>query len=539
MPNQKVDNQIRAMIIKSDSNSVQASNANDPEKQLWGGVAGIYEPPYSLSYLLKLPEYSNILQECLDAYANNIPGFGYEVVSVIDTNTQAKDDTKTAEAHKQKEEVEFLLKTCNYKDSFVTLMKTVVRNRESCGIGYLEVLLNRKGEVAGFEAVKNPSKFRILQPEGWVYKEMEVTLDSGKKTKTLPTRFYRFAYEEHGSITYFKEYGDTRVMDKKTGQYKSNRDVKLQDRATSLMVFRLPCAYSPYGLPRYIGKIPSIIGSRKSEELNISYFENGRMVPAAIIVENGKLTDESYKVIQESRGLGTAFRWLLLEATGAETNDSIIEGDNDKNKVNVDVKPLTEMMQQDGLFQDYDANNRAKIRSSFRVPPIYTGESSDYTKSTAQIARAVAEALVFQPEREELAEPLNRLIREAGYDLVEIRFKAPKLTDKAELSKSLAPYIQSGTATPNMLLESLGELLGKRFDPIQEDWGNKPIALVLKEIDKEMLIAQAEANNSNGEVSSNGNEPDDTSNDTKDDKVVKKFILDILKEYKVQMGTEV
>ena len=40
-------------------------------------------------------------------------------------------------------------------------------------------------------------------------------------------------------------------------------------------------------------------------------------------------------------------------------------------------------------------NNRDKIRSAFRLHPIYTGESQDYTRATADTARQVTEEQVF------------------------------------------------------------------------------------------------------------------------------------------------
>ncbi|MDI5983006.1 hypothetical protein QDK53_42975, partial [Amycolatopsis magusensis] len=50
-----------------------------------------------------------------------------------------------------------------------------------------------------------------------------------------------------------------------------------------------------------------------------------------------------------------------------------------------------------------------KIRSAFRLPPIYTGESQDYNKATADTARKTTEEQVFQPERHLITGKLNTL----------------------------------------------------------------------------------------------------------------------------------
>jgi PBSX family phage portal protein len=475
---------IKATVIE---NTMVPSNYQMKEAEaIFDYGAGVYETPYDLTALLKFPEYSNILAECIDAYKNNITGFGWEIVPKIDTNSIGYDKKLYEIALKQKATAEVLFNFCNYKSSFTALTKKLVDNRERNGNGYLEVIENLKGEPAGFEFVES-SKIRILKPKGLVDKKVTARDETGKEfVITMPVRFYRYVQNDNGSRLYYKEYGDPRIMNKATGEYEE--DLPEEERASCLLHFKIECIYSVYGVPRYIGKTPSIVGSRKSEELNIQYFDNGRIVPAAIMIENGQLTEESYDKISNLKGLDKAFKFLLLEAEPFSSDDSIVEGESKtSNHVKIEVKPLTELIQQDGLFQDYDKNNRNKVRAGFRIPPIYTGESQDYSKSTAQTARSVAEALVFEPERQEISEPFNRIIRDLGLDLVEFRFKSPKLTDKYELSKALVPYINSGAATPNTLVVALGELLGTKVNVIEEEWGDLPLEIALKKLEIEAV----------------------------------------------------
>ena len=466
------------------------SNAqvSEPEDSFDYGE-GAYQTPYDLYALLKFPEYSNILGECIDAYKNNITGFGWEIVPVIDTNSTSYDKDLYDTAMQQKEEAQLLFHYANYKESFTQLTKKLVDNRERNGNAYLEVIENLSGVPCGFEFVNNSSKVRILKPIGLVEKQVEVKYGEGRKkskTMTMPVKFYRYIMNDGGKKVYFKEYGDPRTMSKKTGEYKD--DIPVEERASSLIHFKIECIYSQYGVPRFVGKVPSIVGSRKSEELNIKFFDNGRIVPAAILIENGQLTQEAHDAIAGLQGNEKAFKFLLLEAESFQDDSSIVESENKKaSNVKIDVKPLTELIQQDGLFQEYDRNNRNKIRSSYRIPPIYTGESQDYNKSTAQTARAVAEALVFEPERKELAAPFNKVLRDLGYDLIEFRFKSPKLTDKYELSKSLVPFITSGVATPNTLVEALSDLLGRKINVIEEEWGDLPLSITLKKMEIESI----------------------------------------------------
>ena len=141
-------------------------------------------------------------------------------------------------------------------------------------------------------------------------------------------------------------------------------------------------------------------------------------------------------------------------------------------------------MEKDGLFQEYCKNNRDKIRSAFRLHPIYTGESQDYTRATADTARQVTEEQVFQPERDDIAFMFNNTLKRILLiKSVSMKFVAPTISDKAEIAKAVSPYVMAGAATPNMLIDALGDLLGKSFEPFEGEWADKPMQLLLKEME--------------------------------------------------------
>lgn len=158
-----------------------------------------------------------------------------------------------------------------------------------------------------------------------------------------------------------------------------------------------------YGVPRWIGNIVNMYGARKAEELNYLYFKQGRHVPAAITVENGMLSESSYQQLQEYmngiEGSDNAHKFLLLEVEGIpKKKKDEVSNDEDPAPVKVEIKSLAEILQEDALFLEYDEKTRNKIRSSFRLPPIYTGESKDYNKATADTAQKTTEEQVFQPK---------------------------------------------------------------------------------------------------------------------------------------------
>ena len=53
--------------------------------------------------------------------------------------------------------------------------------------------------------------------------------------------------------------------------------------ATELLHFALHSPRSPYGVPRWIGNLLSVLGSRQMEEVNYLYFSNKSVPPLALL----------------------------------------------------------------------------------------------------------------------------------------------------------------------------------------------------------------------------------------------------------------
>ncbi|EKF33693.1 capsid portal protein [Bacillus xiamenensis] len=142
----------------------------------------------------------------------------------------------------------------------------------------------------------------------------------------------------------------------------------------------------------------------------------------------------------------------------------------------VEIKSLAEILQEDALFLEYDEKTRNKIRSSFRLPPIYTGESQDYNKATADTARKTTEEQVFQPERMIITGKLNTLFL-PDLDLWHVRLilNGPDFRDPLEIAKVLTPFIQAGAVSPNDLRDLAGRILGKTLEEWPEEEYHRPI----------------------------------------------------------------
>jgi len=134
----------------------------------------------------------------------------------------------------------------------------------------------------------------------------------------------------------------------------------------------------------------------------------------------------------------------------------------DTGNMKIEIKPLTSDQHKDALFQNYSANNQDKIRRAFRLPPIFVGRSDDYTRSTAESSRRLADEQVFGPERLVWDELMNRVIfPEMGFTYHKYKSNTPNTTDNEQLVNILAGAEKTGGMTPRIARMMLEEILGQ------------------------------------------------------------------------------
>ncbi|MGE8079034.1 phage portal protein [Peribacillus loiseleuriae] len=473
---------VKARVIKASVSPATKQMYQDDFANLYGDII---EPPYNLKELKLIGEYSSILQQCVDAYKTNIVGFGVEAERKLDVNSDEIDKTKKEQAETEYTRLGEFVRYLNLDESPEIVLGYVIDDKEKTGNGYLEILRDGIGTPVGIEYVDS-QYMRVCKKT--VPEEVEYTIyENGieKKVKRWK-RFRKYVQLVDEKKVFFKEYGDPRIMDLSTGKFNDRTPEHLQ--ATEIFHFKI--GSETYGKPRWIGNLISLYGARKAEELNLMYFKNGRHIPAAITVSNGKLDDTSYEALQgymnDLQGTDNAHKFLLLEAMGT-VEEKMINGDEKVTPVKVEIKSLAEVLQQDALFLEYDENTRRKIRSSFRLPPLYTGEAQEFSRATADTARKVTEEQVFQPERKTLARTLNALFLEPlGFKYVKLSIKGADFHDPVEISKVLTPFIQAGAVAPNDLRGLLGQVLGKKIEPFGDEY-NIPIQILRGQVENDPL----------------------------------------------------
>ena len=471
-------------ISRGDDSSTRQIALND-DFLLLAGTAGatlLLPTPYNVARLFQIIEQSNMLRQCIDAYVTNTVLTGWEV--------EPSQRGKTMRESEQIE-LESFIDNANSEEDLKGVMEKVIRDRESCGFGFLEVI---RDAVEGMSLLRHcPSLWTRLCAKDTVEVLVQYSISRGRRVSTVREfrRFRRFIQIVNGQQVWFKEFGDPRRMDYSNGAFEGTDGFSPTRLATEIYQFRNP-SNDAYGVPRWINQLPSILGSREAEEVNMRYFQDNTVPPMLLLVGNGRLTSQSYKELTNalnSSGIGAARqnKIMLLEAVGE--GDSL---DGKNSAIELKVEKLTDARQSDGLFRLYDEANMAKVRSSFRLPPITVGMSQDVNFATASTSAFVAESQVFAPERDKIDQVLNKCLVQGdrGLKLTSVKLvsRTPSITSPEMLIKTLTALNVIGAITPrsaqlisNKVLQTEIPQYPQKGEEDYEEWMDKPISMSVKQ----------------------------------------------------------
>ncbi|MGC5326446.1 phage portal protein [Brevibacillus sp. SYSU BS000544] len=459
-------NKVNVRVIKSQQNQIskaEGKTAVEEEKyHRFYQDNDLIELPYSPEDLYSIYDNSTILKQCVETYRRNIVGFGA-------TPKYVEDETKMEETPEMKAEWDFLksfIKHFNFDQSFEDVLGEAIEHREIYGNAYLEILRNGTGRPDGGEIV-DPTYVRLTK----LGEPVNVTYMRDGNIFYRKKRFRKYAQKIGTRNVWFKEFGDPRKMDSRTGEYVL--EVEPEFEANEML--HLKIGSGTYGVPRWVGHSIHMTGARRAEELNYRYFENGRHTPAAIIISNGTLSEQSEQALADYassvEGTENAHKFLLIEAEGLERE---VDGKADKG-VKIELKSLADMLQQDALFLEYDEASRKKVQSAFRLPDIFVGRSTDYNRATADTARKLTEDQVFKPERNSLEFIINhKLLAEYQLASTILYFRGPEISDSEEKARLLDVYVKAGAVAPNDLREEVGRVIGKELENFTDAKFNLP-----------------------------------------------------------------
>jgi PBSX family phage portal protein len=513
---------VKARLIGGEAGGTQQI---DPEQQdQFLTQHGAIEPPYDPELLCLLHEHSNSLRQNIDAYATNIDAFGHRFEPVLDFGADDVDErlsaalqlhsgkeptpeelekTKVAlkrEMRVEKLKLESFFDFCCPDMSFTTLRRQTRQDTEVMGNGYWEVLRDNSNAVSQFVFLPGHT-VRILPFDKAPVEVTErvPTPDFRFRTSKRAKQFRRYVQMVQARAVFFKEFGDPRVVSANTGRtYETEealRDTEGQinetsglptRQATELLHWDVHSPRTVYGVPRWIGTLLAVMGSRQSEEVNFLYFENKAVPPMAVLVSGGRITESSVERIRDYvenhlKGKRNFHKILVLEAEPAQGSSS----SDASSRMKITLQPLASAQQKDALFQNYDERNIDKVGQSFRLPRLLRGDIRDFNRSTALAALQFTEMQVFGPEREEFDFVINRkiLAGEMGIKFWKFKSQSPVTRDPQVVAEVIKNLANAGVITPEEGRELTAEVFNRDFKKIDQAWVRQPMQLTLAGID--------------------------------------------------------
>ena len=437
-----VDEVFKALGVQSSSKEQEKSRQlrEDP----FGSAAdysrvNIAQPPYNIEALALCPEKSSMLSACIQAMAQNVVGFGYEVHVKKGIDKAEDDDEIVAEKKRLGE----FLENCNPNPEmdFMEIMEQVMIDKHTIGQGAIEVVRNKAGEISS-----------LYHAPSYTIRVMIEKLDEA--TKTLKPQ--GCIQIRNGKKIYFKNYGDRRLRNRFSGEYSDEGDVEhipWELQASEMLLTRKYSSKNTYyGVPLYISALLAISGNRYAEETNNAFFRNSSIGPQMLILRNAHLTEESTKNLQDYwkakyQGAENAYKLIVVDIESNEiAPEERLTLDEKPAQASVDLKPM--MTRDEASYLKYIETNDDRIRACFRIPPILTGQMRDVNRANSETARYLAEEQTFAPERRRLQKLINNtIVKDQGIKYVEVVLNAMQIGDPGEAAKRETDIAKAGGRT--------------------------------------------------------------------------------------------
>lgn len=385
------------------------------------------QPPFEPKKLKLLSFQNNILAQCIEAMEVNVDGTGHEFVATTDGETPPEDEVAKLKA---------FFEEPFPGTTFEMVRRELRRELEQVGWAFLEVLVNPKNELVGVRNITNHS-IRYVRLDEPVLVTRKIQRGDTEVEMTYWARERRFVQTmANAKYRYFKEWGSTRELNCDTGDWETQeKPVPLDKRATSLIPFVVhDDVETPYGLPRWINQTPSVIGSRKAEEDNLSLVDSGGLPPAIIFIEGGTL----------GKGMADSLKMYLSGQMKNKNRAIVVDAQpsggtlDATSKVTVKVEKFGSESTKDSMYSNYDKTTEEHVRVGFRIPPLFIGKAADYSYASASTSYMVAEAQVFMPERSEFDTVVNRaIVQKLGVKKTKFKSRPITLKDVASQIKGL------------------------------------------------------------------------------------------------------
>lgn len=517
---QREESEARLLSVMANVAKAEEPSAAQDDEEIHGlgvGHKKLIKPIYHPLVLTEFLESSSELRQVVAAMIANTVGYGFRIVP-REHATKNKDTLLDEEI-----ELENFFSYINPDQSFLQVMEAALWDYYLTGNMYFEIIRNGKGKPASIVHIpsyqvrisKREDEAALLKMTQLIRSrngyEIRKRLESKRFRKFAQTNRVssRIGTVSDGQGVWFKEFQDSRVYDRKTGELattaKEIKDLRRKKQlAHEIVHVSAPQTRGVYGLPYYIGNVISINGDIKAENINMSTFSNNNIPSMVVAVSGGQLTPGSLDRIAEFseskfQHSDNRSKFLLLESETMD-DDSL-----DTGRSRIEIKSLHETQKEEAMFQKYSEECRAAIRRSFRLPEILVGRGSAASGVVVAASMKLADEQVFSQDRTHFVDWINRkLLPELGILNLMIELNSPNATDPATIVNLLGSSEKTGAMTPRIARDQISRLLGIRLPDFEENGQFDPdIPFTLTQAEAVKKVNEAGLNNPTG-----SNEPE-------------------------------
>lgn len=383
------------------------------------GMFDVITPPWNLYELANFYDTSFANHAAIDAKVENIVGLGYDfhvsdrtMMAIEANDNDSARDKARRRIERMKIELRDWIENLNDEESFTNVMMKVLTDYEATGNGYLEIGRTIRGEI------------------GYIGHIPATTM----RVRRLKDGYVQIIGHK---VVYFRNFGANNP-NPITGDPRPNEIIHFKQ-------------YSPlntyYGIPDIMSAVSSLHGDQLASQYNIDYFSNKAVPRYVVTLKGAKLSSEAEDKL---------FRFLQTNLKGQSHRTLYIPlpGDTDQNKVEFDMKPIENGVQE-ASFNEYRLRNRDDILIAHQVPLSKIG-GSDASNIAASLAQdRTFKEQVARPMQRNIEKFISRIIKEKT-DILELRFNELTLTDEITQSQILERYVKTQIMVPNEAREVLG-----------------------------------------------------------------------------------
>lgn len=406
----------QAEVKSNQSEEIQSSKTEDRENNT-------AVPPYNQDYLASIYEKSTTHFRSVNAKADDTVSRGWNIVF------------KTGQgSEKNRQALIDKLNAINPTQTLGTILHNALVDYEAIGNGYIEIA---REKAQGMVSLLNHIPANTIR----ITKDME-----------------KYVHQRGNKKVFFKRWGDTRKMDKNTGEFGAS--VEFINEANELVPM---LKYHPrsdyYGIPDVIPALGAVLGDLNARDYNLDFFANGAIPAYAVVIEGADVTEPLKEAIEaffrhQVKGLGNQHRTIIMPipAEGVKIRFE---------KLSVDVK--------EGSFKLYRQENRDEILSAHGVPPVRAMlfTSGALGRDVSADLDKIYQETTIRTNIEMVERIMNSIIQE-GMGIKDLAFKLNRIrfTDIAALGSFVSAVVQSKSLTVNELREMLSPLFENGLDKI-------------------------------------------------------------------------